>query len=61
MRAARQAGTRVATITPPNTMASARAKEIVSVVAGPDKDRKLNILVRRIDVDKVRMLDAGCR
>lgn len=32
-----------------------------SVVAAPGSDRKLNVLVRRVDVDKVRMLDAICR
>lgn len=32
-----------------------------SVIAGPDADRKLDVLVRRVDVSKVRMLDAACR
>lgn len=32
-----------------------------SVVPGPDADRKLSVLVRRVDVKKVRMLDAACR
>ena len=32
-----------------------------SVVAGPTPDRKLDVLVRRVDVDKVKMLDAVCR
>jgi hypothetical protein len=32
-----------------------------SVVAGPNPDRKITVLVRRLDVDKVRMLDAVCR
>jgi hypothetical protein len=32
-----------------------------SIVAGPDSDRKVDVLVRRVDVDKVRMLSATCR
>jgi hypothetical protein len=32
-----------------------------SVVAAPNADRKIDVLVRRLDVDKVRMLDAVCR
>jgi hypothetical protein len=32
-----------------------------SIVAGPNPDRKLNVLVSRIDADKVRMLAATCR
>jgi hypothetical protein len=32
-----------------------------SVVAAPNADRKISVLVRRLDVDKVRMLDAVCR
>ncbi len=32
-----------------------------SIVAGPDADRTVNVLVRRVDVSKVRMLDAACR
>lgn len=32
-----------------------------SVVAGPNPDRKMDVLVRRVDVDKVKMLDATCR
>lgn len=32
-----------------------------SIVAGPDTDRKVDVLVRRVDVRKVRMLDATCR
>jgi hypothetical protein len=32
-----------------------------SVVPGPDADRKVDVLVRRVDVNKVRMLDAACR
>jgi hypothetical protein len=32
-----------------------------SVLPGPDPDRKLSVLVRRVDVKKVRMLDAACR
>jgi hypothetical protein len=32
-----------------------------SVVPGPEPDKKINILVRRVDVEKVKMLDAGCR
>ena len=32
-----------------------------SVVAGPTSDRKIEVLVRRLDVDKVRMLEAPCR
>ncbi len=32
-----------------------------SIVAGPNTDRKLEVLVRRLDVEKVRMLDAACR
>jgi hypothetical protein len=32
-----------------------------SIVGGPDSDRKVDVLVRRVDVDKVRMLSATCR
>ena len=32
-----------------------------SVVAGPEPDRKMDVLVRRIDVDKIRMIAAACR
>lgn len=32
-----------------------------SIVAAPGSDRKIDVLVRRVDVDKVRMLDAICR
>lgn len=32
-----------------------------SVIAGPHPDRTLSVLVRRVDVDKVRMLAATCR
>jgi hypothetical protein len=32
-----------------------------SVIPGPNADRKIEVLVRRIDVNKVRMLDATCR
>ena len=32
-----------------------------SVIAGPDPDRKIDVLVRRVDVSKVRMLEASCR
>jgi hypothetical protein len=32
-----------------------------SVVAGPNADRKVEVLVRRVSVDKVRMIDATCR
>jgi hypothetical protein len=32
-----------------------------SVIAGPHADREIDVLVRRVDVDKVRMLDAACR
>ena len=32
-----------------------------SIVAGANADRKMSVLVRRVDVDKVRMLDATCR
>ena len=32
-----------------------------SIVAGPDPDRKVDVLVRRVDVDEVRMLSATCR
>ena len=28
---------------------------------GPNADRKIAVLVRRVDVNKVRMLDAACR
>ena len=31
-----------------------------SVEPGPDPDRKISVLVRRLDVEKVRMLEAGC-
>jgi hypothetical protein len=32
-----------------------------SMVAGPDPQRKMDVLVRRIDVEHVRMLAADCR
>jgi hypothetical protein len=32
-----------------------------SVVAGANADRKVDVLVRRVDVNNVRMLDAVCR
>jgi len=32
-----------------------------SVVAGPNADKKIDVLVKRVDVEKVRMLDAACR
>jgi hypothetical protein len=32
-----------------------------SLVGGSDADRKTDVLVRRLDVEKVRMLDATCR
>ena len=32
-----------------------------SLVAAPDADRKMAVLVRRVGVNKVRMLDAACR
>jgi hypothetical protein len=32
-----------------------------SVVAGPDPERKMDVLVRKIDVEHVRMLAADCR
>ncbi|HVH29619.1 MAG TPA: hypothetical protein VM818_22885 [Vicinamibacterales bacterium] len=32
-----------------------------SVAPGPDPDRKIRVLVRRLDVEKVRMLEAVCR
>ncbi len=32
-----------------------------SIVAGPNADRKIEVLVRRLEVEKVRMLDATCR
>lgn len=32
-----------------------------SVIAGRDADRKIDVLVKRVDVEKVRMLDAVCR
>lgn len=32
-----------------------------SVVAGQNADRKFNVLVRRVEVEKVRMVDAVCR
>ena len=32
-----------------------------SVVAGRNADRKFDVLVRRVDVKKVRMVDAACR
>jgi hypothetical protein len=32
-----------------------------SVIAGPDSDRKIDLLVRRLDPEKVRMIDAACR
>ena len=32
-----------------------------SIVAGPDPDRKMDVLVRRIDVEHVRMLAADCQ
>jgi hypothetical protein len=32
-----------------------------SIIGGSDADRKIDVLVRRVDVEKVRMLDAACR
>jgi hypothetical protein len=32
-----------------------------SIVPGPNPDRTIDVLVRRVDVDKVRMLGASCR
>jgi hypothetical protein len=32
-----------------------------SVVPARDSDRKIDVVVRRLDVEKVRMLDAACR
>lgn len=32
-----------------------------SLIAGPDSDRKISLLVRRLDPEKVRMIDAACR
>ena len=32
-----------------------------SVLPGRDDDKKIDVLVRRLDADKVRMLDAICR
>src|SRR5262245_17221400 len=32
-----------------------------SIVAGHDDDKKLDVLVRRLDPEKVRMIDAICR
>ena len=32
-----------------------------SIVAGPNADRKIDVLVKRLEVEKVRMLDATCR
>jgi hypothetical protein len=32
-----------------------------SIVAAPDADRKMAVMVRRVDVNKVRMVDAACR
>ena len=32
-----------------------------SIVAGANADRKIEVLVRRLEVEKVRMLDATCR
>ena len=32
-----------------------------SIVAGPDPKRKLNLLVRKVDVDHVKMLAATCQ
>ena len=32
-----------------------------SIVAGPNTDRTIDVLVHRLDVGKVRMLDAACR
>jgi len=32
-----------------------------SMVAGPNADRKIDVLVKRVDVDKVRMLSATCK
>jgi hypothetical protein len=32
-----------------------------SIVAGPDADRKMDVLVRKIDVEHVRMLAADCQ
>jgi hypothetical protein len=39
---------------------SARVPQ-ASIVAGPDADRKMDVLVRRIDVEHVRMLAADCQ
>jgi hypothetical protein len=32
-----------------------------SVVPGPDPDRKVNVLVKRVNVENVKMLDVTCR
>jgi hypothetical protein len=32
-----------------------------SIIAAPDPDRKMAVMVRRVDVTKVRMVDAVCR
>jgi hypothetical protein len=32
-----------------------------SLIAGPDADRKMAVMVRRVEVNKVRMVDAACR
>jgi hypothetical protein len=32
-----------------------------SVLPGPNSDRKIDVLVRRVDLKKVRMIDATCR
>ena len=32
-----------------------------SIIAAPDADRKMAVMVRRVDVNKVRMIDATCR
>ena len=32
-----------------------------SVIAAPNADRKMAVMVRRVEVNKVRMLDATCR
>jgi hypothetical protein len=32
-----------------------------SIVAGPDPERKMDVLVRKINVEHVRMLAADCR
>jgi hypothetical protein len=32
-----------------------------SIIAAPDADRKIAVIVRRVEVKKIRMLDAACR